>query len=67
MKNTEENMSASAELMKYLLKNKKEDNKEDDVDRFFLSIASTVKKFNIYNQSVVKSRIFNMVSEVELQ
>lgn len=65
-KGTHESTSASAELLKYLLK-EKETNKDDEIDKFFSSIATTVKKLNCYNQSVLKSRIFNMVSEVELQ
>lgn len=61
--------SASAVLMEYLLKNKNdEDGKQkDEMDNFFLSISSTVKKLSTYNQALLKSRIFNLVSEAEIQ
>ncbi|CAG5000692.1 unnamed protein product [Parnassius apollo] len=65
-KETRECTSASAQLLQYLLK-EKETNKDDEIDKFFSSIATTVKKLNRYSQSVLKSRIFNMVSEFELQ
>ncbi|XP_034828082.1 uncharacterized protein LOC123867493 [Maniola jurtina] len=65
-KGTQECTSASAQLLQYLLK-EKETNKDDEIDKFFSSIATTVKKLNRYSQSVLKSRIFNMVSEFELQ
>ncbi|XP_063384884.1 uncharacterized protein LOC134670994 [Cydia fagiglandana] len=61
--------SASAVLVEYLLKNKNdEDGKQkDEMDFFFLSISSTVKKLSTYNQALLKSRIFNLVSEAEIQ
>ncbi|CAF4891243.1 unnamed protein product [Pieris macdunnoughi] len=65
-KGTHECTPASAQLLQYLLK-EKETNKDDEIDMFFSSIAKTVKKLNRYSQSVLKSRIFNMVSEFELQ
>ncbi|GBP44051.1 hypothetical protein EVAR_85205_1 [Eumeta japonica] len=65
-KGTQESTSASAQLLQYLLK-EKGTNKDDEFDKFFSSIATTVKKLNGYSQSVLKSRIFNMVSEFELQ
>ncbi|XP_049865355.1 transcription factor Adf-1-like [Pectinophora gossypiella] len=66
LKGTQECTSASAQLLQYLLK-EKEAKKDDEIDQFFSSIATTVKKLNRYSQSVLKSRIFNMVSEFELQ
>lgn len=39
----------------------------DEIDRFFLSISDTVKKFTPYAQAVVKNKIFSLVSEMELQ
>ncbi|CAG4954117.1 unnamed protein product [Parnassius apollo] len=60
--------SASAVLMEYLLKKNDEDGKQnDEMDKFFLSISSTVKKLSTYNQALLKSRIFNLVSEAEIQ
>lgn len=58
--------SASQTLMKYLL-NHNETKKEDEIDTFFKSIAATVKKFSEYNQAVMKSKIYNAVSEMELK
>lgn len=52
--------------MKYLL-NHNETKKEDEIDTFFKSIAATVKKFSEYNQAVMKSKIYNAVSEMELK
>ncbi|CAK1579890.1 unnamed protein product [Parnassius mnemosyne] len=65
-KGIQECTSASAQLLQYLLK-EKETNKDDEIDKFFSRIATTVKKLNRYSQSVLISRIFNMVSEFELQ
>ncbi|XP_017755456.1 PREDICTED: uncharacterized protein LOC108547438 [Eufriesea mexicana] len=39
----------------------------NDIDLFFQSMASTVKKFSPYNQAVAKARIFSIISEVEIQ
>ncbi|CAK1597486.1 unnamed protein product [Parnassius mnemosyne] len=61
-----ESNSASQTLMKYLL-NHNETKKEDEIETFFNSIAATVKKFSEYNQAVIKSKIYNAVSEMELQ
>lgn len=62
----EDRSSASSLLMKYILKEKDEKN-EDDIDKFFYGIAATVKKFNEYNKAIMKSQIFNIVSQMELR
>lgn len=40
---------------------------QDELDRFFLNISDTVKKFTPYQQALAKHKIFNLVSEMELQ
>lgn len=62
--------SASAVLMAKLLdgQNKLEPQREhDELDRFFLNISETVKKFSPYVQALAKNKIFSLVSEMELQ
>lgn len=39
----------------------------DELDRFFLNISDTVKKFSPYLQALAKNKIFSIVSEMELQ
>jgi len=61
--------TASAVLMKCLLESYKERQAEPPVgpiDAFFRSTAATVKTFSPYHQNVCKSRIFEIVSEVEM-
>jgi hypothetical protein len=61
--------TASAVLMKYLVESYKERQAElpvDPMDAFFRSIAATVKTFSPYHQNICKSRIFEIVSEVEM-
>jgi len=60
---------ASAVIMKYLVESDKKRQAEtpvDPIDVFFKSIAATVKTFSPYHQNICKSRIFAIVSEVEL-
>jgi uncharacterized protein (DUF1499 family) len=55
--------------MKYLVKSDKERQVEppvDAIDAFFISIAATVKTFSPYHKNICKSRIFAIVSEVEM-
>jgi hypothetical protein len=61
--------TASAVLMKYLVESDKERQAEppvDPIEAFFKSIAGTVKMFSHYHQNIFKSRIFEIVSEVEM-
>jgi hypothetical protein len=61
--------TASAVLMKYLVERDKERQTEppvDPVDAFFKSIAATVKTFSPYHKNICKSKIFAIVSEVEM-
>lgn len=67
-KNKQEN--ASAVLMNYILNNRKEtpqqvQNTTTDVDIFFQSMATTVKKFSPYNQANAKAKVFSIISEME--
>jgi hypothetical protein len=60
---------ASTVLMKYLVKSDKERQAEppvDPIDAFFKSIAARVRMFSPYHQNICKSRIFVIVSEVEM-
>lgn len=62
--------SASAILMAKLIddQNKPEPSRgHDELDRFFLNISDTVKKFPPYVQALAKNKIFSLVSEMELQ
>jgi hypothetical protein len=61
--------TSSTVLMKYLVQSDKERQAEppvDPIDMFFKSIAATVKMFSPYHQNICKSRIFAIVSEVEM-
>jgi hypothetical protein len=69
-KAVEPQMSASAILMSKLLddQNKSQPHREyDELDRFFLNISDTVKKFSPYTQALAKNKVFTLVSEMELQ
>jgi hypothetical protein len=55
--------------MKYLVESDKERQVGPPVypiDAFFKSIAATVKTFSPSHQNICKSRIFEIVSEVEM-
>jgi hypothetical protein len=55
--------------MKYLVESDSERQAEppvDPIDAFFKSIAAAVKTFSPYRQNLYKSRIFAIVSEVEV-
>lgn len=60
----------SATLIAKLLEkqNKMESQREhDELDRFFLNMSETVKKFPPYQQALAKHKIFSIISEMELQ
>lgn len=62
--------SASAVLMSRLLDEQSLiplQNQHDELDRFFLNISETVRKFSPYLQAMAKNKIFTLVSEMELQ
>jgi hypothetical protein len=55
--------------MKYVVESDKEKQAErpvDPIDAFFKSIGATVKTFSPYHQNIYKSKIFEVVSEVEM-
>jgi len=61
--------TASAVLRKYMVENdmgRQAEPPVDPIDAFFKSIAATVKTFSPYHQNFCKSRIFEIVSEVEI-
>ncbi|KAG6451343.1 transcription factor Adf-1 [Manduca sexta] len=63
---SEKETSVTTLLMEYLLEKKEKKDEEDEIDKFFSSMAVTVKKFPPMQQVIVKSKIFNFVSEMEL-
>jgi len=66
--------SASSHLMRYIIeKEKKEEikantekNEIDVIDQFFQNMGSTVKQFSPYHQHLAKTRVFSVISELEL-
>lgn len=62
--------SASAKLMSRLLDSQSiipQRCEHDEIDRFFLNISETVKLFSPYHKAMAKNKIFNIVSEMELE
>lgn len=64
--------TASSSLMKYILEKKNEENLKEKnepsaIDQFFLSMCSTVKQFSPYHQHLAKTKIFAIVSDIELE
>jgi hypothetical protein len=58
--------------MKYILEKKNEENLKEKnepsaIDQFFLSMCSTVKQFSPYHQHLAKTKIFSIISEIELE
>lgn len=66
-------VSASSVLMEYIIKNNSSQERDtirrekDEVDKFFESMAATVKKLTPINIAVAKSKIFAIVSELEFE
>lgn len=65
----EKTETASSVLMKYLVESDKKETKETandhPIDIFFNSLAATVKTFSPEYQHMAKSKLFNVVSELE--
>lgn len=62
--------TASSTVMKYLLetkKNNEEKKKTDPVDAFLLGIGNTMKTFDPYFLNLAKSKIFNIVQDMEMR
>lgn len=63
--------SVSPALMNYIIKTQEENNEkkieQDDLDHFFLVIASTVRNFTPHNQNLAKAEIFSIISDLELK
>ncbi|GAB6022306.1 hypothetical protein CHUAL_006426 [Chamberlinius hualienensis] len=55
--------TASSSLMKYILENKK----ANGVQQFFDSIATTVQSFPPHDQAIAKSKVFAVISEMEIE
>lgn len=47
--------------------NKVTESNNDQMDLFFLMLSNTVKSFSPYLQAIAKNKIFNLVSEMEIQ
>jgi hypothetical protein len=63
---TEESPSTS--LMKYITKKHEDDNKSNHlIDAFLSGIGETIKTFPPIYQHMAKSKIFNIVSDIEMQ
>lgn len=58
--------TASSVLMKYIVESDKESKTNDPIDLFFQSVAATVKKFSPYYQNMCKTKVFSIVSELEM-
>lgn len=59
-------------VMKYLLDKKKAQitppiQQPSVIDTFFSSIAATVKNFSAYYQNIAKSKIFSIISDLEMK
>jgi len=65
--------TASSTLMKYIIEQKKSEqsnpttSKSDAMDQFFSSMCSTAKQFSPYFQHIAKTKVFQIISELELQ
>lgn len=67
--------SASSQLMKYIIeKEKEEESKSNEktneinvIDQFFQNMSLTVKQFSPYHQHLAKTRVFSVISELELE
>lgn len=65
--------SASSQLMKYIIEKEKEEVKSNNkteidlIDKFFQSMSLTVKQFSPYHQHLAKTRVFSVISELELE
>ncbi|KAL4714853.1 hypothetical protein ACJJTC_012525 [Scirpophaga incertulas] len=55
----------SAELIKYILESQK-GQPPDDIEKFFTGITSTVRSFPAIDKAIAKARIFQIVSDMEI-
>ncbi|XP_076030767.1 uncharacterized protein LOC143018976 [Oratosquilla oratoria] len=62
---TQENNSASATLIRYLVEKKKEEHAPETINAFFSLMANTVKKFSPADQHYIKTKVFLLVNEIE--
>jgi len=66
-------VTASSTLMKYIIEQKNAEqlypttSKLDAMDQFFSSMCSTVKQFSPYLQHIAKTKVFQIISELELE
>ncbi|XP_044760163.1 transcription factor Adf-1-like [Coccinella septempunctata] len=57
------NETLSNSLMKFILENKA---KNDDIQQFFESIATTVRSFPPRDRAIAKAKVFDVISEMEI-
>jgi hypothetical protein len=60
--------------MKYIIEKEKEEEVKsnykteiDVIDNFFQSMSSTVKQFSPYHQHLVKTKVFSIISKLDLE
>ncbi|XP_077292492.1 uncharacterized protein LOC143915651 [Arctopsyche grandis] len=64
---TLEGENVSTFLMKHILENRTHSSELDNIEAFFVGMASTVKMFSPLNKAIAKGKIFSIVSEMELE
>ncbi|XP_063834884.1 uncharacterized protein LOC135084073 [Ostrinia nubilalis] len=57
----------TSDLMKFLVEQKNKEKRDEDIERFFKSIAATVKKFSERHQAIIKNSVFECVSKIEMK
>lgn len=65
--NTEDDSSQSSKERTAQSKQNATSESDEVVDAFFASISRTVKTFNPYLQNIAKSKVFAVISELELE
>lgn len=66
--NTNEDDSSQSSKERRVQSKQNDTNESDEVvDAFFASISRTVKTFNPYLQNIAKSKVFAVISELELE
>lgn len=59
--------TSSPGVSKYLLEEKSNPDKQDEIDTLFHSLAQTVKKLNPYYRAVAKAKVCSIISELEIK
>lgn len=64
-KNTSKKVSSSTLLLNYIIEKNK--NTIDPIDVFFNGVCATVKQMSPYYQNIAKSKIFSIVTDIEMK